>query len=109
IDPFTGLLRCELERGITNTWSLGAPPCLILELEHGSLELIGAHGRCWRTGRISCDGLDAIRFEGHLMHGLARSEPEQPWEPFTLDLSSGRVSCADCRAGARTDRRTDGT
>jgi hypothetical protein len=55
-------------------------------------ESIGADGWLWRSGRISWDGMRDLRSEGLRLLGNAWSPIEDCWQPFQMDLRTGRFS-----------------
>ena len=51
---------------------------------------VGAEGVRWESGRIAYDGVEIRGISGGVATGVAWSSPRQDWEPFRLNLETGR-------------------
>ena len=66
-------------------------PDLILNCQGLSLCRIDGTGRVWRTRRLSWDGLNDLRVEADRVVGRAWDALNDCWQPFAVDLRTGRT------------------
>lgn len=89
VDPDTavaeGVASC-----VTAIWPVQQPQGFVLELQGLAFARLNFAGIQWHTRRLSFDGFSAVRLEDRLLTGLAWSPIENGWEPFEVDLQSGR-------------------
>jgi hypothetical protein len=62
---------------------------LLLFTGHHSLLAWGTHGKAWQTARLSWEGVEITRIEGHELHGLGWDMHTDRDVPFTVDLRTG--------------------
>jgi len=91
IDPATRRLLSEVGAAITGVWQLGDPPSLLLDHQGIAFERIGLEGRLWRTRRLSWDGFKDLNITPDTINGLGWRAPGDTWEPFSVDLRTGRT------------------
>jgi len=91
VDPTTHALESEIGAAIIGISELSNPPSLLLDHQGIVFERIGARGRIWRTRRLSWDGFRDVRIEAEAITGLGWHAPTDTWQPFEVDLRTGRT------------------
>jgi hypothetical protein len=92
VDPTTRRLLHELGGAITGVWQLSNPPSLLLNHQGIAFERIGLAGRLWHSRQLSWDGFDDLDITQNAVNGLGWSAPYDTWEPFSVDLRTGRTT-----------------
>lgn len=65
---------------------------LLLFVEHRSILAWGAEGQAWESGKLSDEGITALRVENGILHGLGWQMATDEEMPFSLDLTSGKTA-----------------
>ena len=68
-----------------------------------ALARFGPDGIVWHTRRLSWDGFDQLRIVHGEVTGVAWSPLDDEWQPFRVDLSTGRST-----GGSYLDEDTEG-
>ena len=66
------------------------PDGWVLSRQEIALVRFGPDGIVWHTRRISWDGFDEIQISDDKVTGLAWNPLDDSWEPFAVDLHSGK-------------------
>jgi hypothetical protein len=65
---------------------------LLLFVEHRSILAWGAEGQAWESGKLSDEGITALRVENGILHGRGWQMATDEEMPFSLDLTSGKTA-----------------
>jgi hypothetical protein len=91
VEPSTRRLVGEVGGAIIGVTELSDPPSLLLNHQGIAFERVGPHGRLWRTRRLSWDGFKDVQISAETISGLGWAAPTDTWEPFEVDIRSGRT------------------
>jgi hypothetical protein len=71
-------------------WPLKNPDGFLLDRQGMALLRLDATGVRWHTRRLSWDGFDQLDVGASAVTGQAWNAAEELWQPFEVDLESGR-------------------
>ena len=103
VDSATRSIVNEVGAAITGVWPLSSPPSLLLDHQGIAFERIGPEGRLWHTRRLSWDGFKELNITPDTISGLGWRASGDTWEPFTVDLRTGRTRGGAYRGPDVTD------
>jgi len=92
IEPSTRRLVSEIGAAIIGVSELPDPPSLLVNHQGIMFERLGPQGRLWRTRRLSWDGLKDVQLGAETISGLGWVAPTGTWEPFEVDVRTGRTT-----------------
>lgn len=90
------------QRPVTSLFPLPSHDLLLLAGFHDILAL-GKQGVCWRSGRLSWEGLTLGEVEGNQLHGTGWNMFSDRDEAFVLDVTTGMHEGGGYASGPRSD------
>lgn len=89
VDPDTESAE-QVAVAVDAIWPVEGPAGMVMSRQGLAFSRLGPAGLLWHTRRLSWDGFDQVRLAEGRLTGLAWDAVHDRWEPFAVDLSTGR-------------------